>query len=90
MTILQPFTFKWIPLQSAVKITSWKVIPKTANTNDIELVINRYTDSTCTYDIEQFTKMFSDVSDTDVPLDDLVLLETILLAQSDMAWGKIV
>lgn len=81
--ITQAFTWKGISLpETAVKITSWKVIPKTPTTNDIELVINRYTDATCQYDIEQFTKVFLDVSDSDVPLDDIALLEDLLLADS--------
>lgn len=79
--LIQPFTWKGISLPAtAIKITSWRVIPKTPTTNDIELIINRYTDNTCQYDVEQFTKMFVDVSDNDVPLDDLPLLEDFLLA----------
>jgi len=83
--ITQSYTFKGIPLTSVLKITNYKVIPKAENTNDIELTINRYTDSTCQYDIEQFTKTFLDVTNEDVPLDDLPLLEQKLLSEPELA-----
>lgn len=87
--ILQTYSWKWATWNSALKITWYSVAPKTDTTNDITIQINRYTDSTCEYDIEQFTKVFTDVSTVDVPLDDLPILETMLLNEPEFVWATI-
>lgn len=58
--IIQPITWMGMPIESALKITSYTVkAGSVVNTNDVTLTINRYTDSSCAYDVEQFTKTFT-------------------------------
>lgn len=88
--ILQPYIFKGIPLTSAIKVYSYKLIPKTNNVSDIELTLNRYTSQDCQFDIEQFTMMFYDISNEFATLENATNLETMIVDKLEWAAASII
>lgn len=89
--LIQSYVFKGMTLQTALKITGVNATAwSTEWTFNVAVQINRYTDSTCQYDIEQFTKTFTDVPDwtvDGVSIIDLSAFEDLLLTDSDFQWA---
>lgn len=82
--LIQKFIFKGIPLISALKVTG--VTATQGSKNDlynVKVEINRYTDDTMDYDIEQISKTFVDIPNNSVDgitLFDLNNFDDLLLS----------
>jgi len=87
--IIQTYNHLGRDWDSAIKITSFKLCNCDTETEtfDVELTINRYTDSTCAYDIEQFTKTFSWLTWTDIGVPSISDLEDLLLTDDQFIWS---
>jgi len=89
--IRQSYIFKGIPLQSAIKITGIIATQGSIEgTFNVTVQINRYTNDTCEYDIEQFSKTFTDIPNNlvdGVSIIDLSAFEGLLLADPDFQWA---
>lgn len=87
--IIQTYNHLWRDWNSAIKVTSFKLCNCDTETEtfDVELTINRYTDNTCAYDIEQFTKTFSWLSSSDIAVPSISDLEDLLLTDSQFEWA---
>lgn len=85
--LIQTYNWKGRDWDSAIKVTGVKANASACEgCFDIELTINRYTDDTCQFDIEQVTKVFADVPPNTVDgisIIDLSVFEDLLLTDSD-------
>lgn len=90
--IIQPYTFKGIDLKTALKITGTTVTDGSSeNLYNVTIQINRYTDDTCQFDIEQFIKTFEDVDGREIRADRFIAnYEELLISSGVLEWAIIV
>lgn len=89
--IIQNYTFKGIPLHSALRVTSTTKTNNIDWTFNLNIIINRYTDEGCEYDIEQFSHSFNNLTQDDVTTDISALdnwIEDLLLTLPEFEWAR--
>lgn len=90
--IIQPFTYLGRDWKSAIKITQTTVSDGSSeNLYNVTLQINRYTDDSCQFDIEQFTKTFTDVDGETIRTAEFIAnYEHLLISSGALEWATIV
>lgn len=89
--LIQTYNWKGMTLETALKITSvYSCEWSEPNTFNVTLTINRYTDSSCQYDIEQFTKSFINIPEWTIEwinILNLSVFDSLLLNDEQFQWA---